>query len=323
MNIHLAPLAGVTDLAFRTIINKYGIFGQKPATTTTEMIASRGLYYGDKKTLQLLKTTDFDRQNLIVQIFGNQPEIMAHAADKLLHMGFEHIDINCGCPARKIVKNGDGGALLANPKLIGEIIKAVVATGAKTSVKIRLDNSEEVIKRAIDAGAYRITLHGRTIAQEYRGNADWGAIVGATIGRQRDAEGGVPYKADGHPTSVAPHFEEQHSPKSRILNPVSFIGNGDITSLEAAETISNETGIEDIMVGRGALKLDKAHALEHLSLIHEHKGAHGIFEARRVMMYYHTDKNLRTKLVKISDYNEMRELIELYKGSGCRIQDSD
>jgi len=276
-------MAGITDLAFRTIINRYGIFGVKPATTTTEMVSSRGLYYNDKKTLELLRTNSEDK-NLIVQIFGNNPEIMTAASEKLLKMGFEHIDVNLGCPAKKIIKNGDGGALLQHPDLIEKIIKAVVATGAKVSIKIRLDNIEEVMKVAESCEVARIAIHGRTVEEEYRGTADWSKIPA------------------NHPVAfgVTP-------PKEGNFEMV-IIGNGDIKSLQDAE----ETGFEDVMVGRGALKLDKQHALEHLDLIYEYKGKHGILEARKVMMWYFSDKRFRDNIVKISDYAEMRKLVEHY-----------
>jgi len=269
-HLHLAPMAGITDLAFRTIINKYGIFGIKPTTATTEMISSRGLYFNDKKTLELLKTSSDDKKNLIVQIFGNEPNIMAFASEKLLKMGFEYIDINLGCPAKKIVKNGDGGALLSNPDLVKKIIQAVMQTGAKTSIKIRLNNIEEITKIAQDLGVYRIAIHGRTVEEGYQGKANWDII-------------------------------RQIANKSSPL----IIGNGDITSLEKAQ----ETELSDIMVGRGALKIDKSHALEHLDLIHDYKGAHGIIEARKVMLWYFPNKKFRSELVKISEYTQMRDVI--------------
>jgi len=295
-------MAGVTDLAFRTIINRYGLFGVKPSTTTTEMVSSRGLYYNDKKTLELLRTNSEDK-NLLVQIFGNESKIMAAASEKLLKMGFEHVDINLGCPAKKIIKNGDGGALLQVPNVIEGIIRAVMETEAKVSIKIRLDNIDEVMKIARECGVYRVAIHGRTVDEEYRGSANWGAIREVVKSSQTAGDRGSPLRAG---LSWQRNIMQEESAIPPRNDETMIIGNGDIKSLEEAEA----TGLDDVMVGRGALKLDKAHALEHLDLIYEYKGKHGILEARKVMMWYFSDKKFRSEVVRTSDYMEMRRLIE-------------
>ena len=170
-------MAGVTDLAFRTLCREYGA-----DLAVSEMVSSRGLHYKDKKTNDLLKTNDIEAP-LIVQLFGNEPEVMAEAAKILEDSGVKYLDINMGCPAPKIVKNGDGCSLMCNEALAGNIAESVVrAVKVPVSVKFRAGwdkdsiNAVSFAKTMENAGVSCVTVHGRTKDQFYSGNADWEKI---------------------------------------------------------------------------------------------------------------------------------------------------
>ena len=176
-NTVLAPMAGVTDLAFRTVCARLGA-----AVTVTEMVSSRALVYQDKKSIGLLKKTP---QGLCgAQIFGNDPEIMAEAAELALgHSGCDFLDLNMGCPMPKIVNNGDGSALMKDPALAGRIVRAVAdAVDVPVTVKTRIGwdrgsvNVVEMAKVLQDNGAAAIAVHGRTRSMLYSGVADWDTI---------------------------------------------------------------------------------------------------------------------------------------------------
>ena len=176
-NTVLAPMAGVTDLAFRTVCARLGA-----AVTVTEMVSSRALVYQDKKSIGLLKKTP---QGLCeAQIFGNDPEIMAEAAELALgHSGCDFLDLNMGCPMPKIVNNGDGSALMKDPALAGRIVRAVAdAVDVPVTVKTRIGwdrgsvNVVELAKVLQDNGAAAIAVHGRTRSMLYSGVADWDTI---------------------------------------------------------------------------------------------------------------------------------------------------
>lgn len=176
-NTILAPMAGVTDLAFRTVCARLGA-----AVTVTEMVSSRALVYQDKKSIGLLKKTP---QGLCgAQIFGNDPEIMAEAAKLALgHSGCDFLDLNMGCPMPKIVNNGDGSALMKDPALAGRIVRAVAdAVDVPVTVKTRIGwdrgsvNVVELAKVLQDNGAAAIAVHGRTRSMLYSGVADWDTI---------------------------------------------------------------------------------------------------------------------------------------------------
>ena len=217
--VMLAPMAGVTDLAFRTICKEYGA-----DLVVSEMISSRGLHYKDKKTAALLKTNQTEAP-LIVQLFGNDPEIMAESAKTLEGMGVSYLDINMGCPAPKIVKNGDGCALMKNEILAGKIAETVVqAVSVPVSVKFRAGwdtdsrNAVSFAKVMECTGISAIAIHGRTKEQFYSGTAD---------------------------------FEIIKRVKEAVSIPV--IGNGDIIDGASAKNMLDKTGCDSIMVGRGAL----------------------------------------------------------------------
>lgn len=178
----LAPMAGVTDYAFRTVCAQLGA-----AVTVTEMVSSRALVYQDRKSKSLLRRNEGSLCG--AQIFGNDPEIMAQAAVLALeHSGCDFIDINMGCPMPKIANNGDGSALMKDPLLAGRIIRAVAdAVSVPVTVKTRLgwDKSSinvcELARAAEENGAGAIAVHGRTKTMLYSGNADWDAIKKVTL----------------------------------------------------------------------------------------------------------------------------------------------
>lgn len=216
--VFLAPMAGVTDLPFRLICKELGC-----GLLYTEMINAKALCYDDKNTKKMLNILD-EEHPVAVQIFGSEPEFMGKAAQILNDYPNEILDINMGCPAPKVVKNGDGSALMRNPKLAGQVLDQVVKNSKKpVTLKIRKgwdDNSVnalEIAKIAEDRGICAITIHGRTREQYYSGQADWD-IIGEV--------------------------------KSQISIPV--IGNGDVTSVEDAIRIKDHTGCDAIMIGRGA-----------------------------------------------------------------------
>ena len=215
----LAPMAGVSDFAFRTICTELGA-----AMTTTEMVSAKALVYKDEKTKGLLYNPDILHPSA-AQIFGHEPEIMAEAAPMALeYSGADILDINMGCPVGKIVKSGDGSALMKDPELAARIVEAVVkAVTVPVTVKFRKGfdggcvNAAEFARLMEQAGASAVAVHGRTRAQMYSGRADWDVI--------RDVK-----KAVGIPV----------------------IANGDIFSAGDAEHILRYTGCELAMVGRGS-----------------------------------------------------------------------
>lgn len=218
-NIFLAPMAGVTDVAFRSICKNYNC-----GLTYSEMVSAKGILYDNDNTKKLLEVAP-NENKIAVQLFGSEPKLLADMARKLEHI--EHIalfDINMGCPAPKIVKNGEGSALMKNPKLISEIIKEVSsAINKPLTIKIRKGfddnsiNALEIAKIAEDSGAKAITIHGRTREQYYSGNADWDII---------------------------------RKVKENISIPV--IGNGDINSIEKAKEIIEYTSCDAIMIARAS-----------------------------------------------------------------------
>ena len=219
-NVFLAPMAGVTDLVFRVICKEMDC-----GMVYSEMVSAKGVQHNKKNTKELLKVDERERP-VAMQMFGSDPEIMAEMARKLNeYEDIDILDINMGCPAPKIVKNGEGSALTLNPKLVGEIISAVSKASEKpVTVKFRKGfddqhlNALEIGRIAEESGAKAVTIHGRTREQYYAGKADWDII-----------------KA----------LKEE-------IKTIPVIGNGDIFTPEDAKKMLEYTGCDAVMIGRGS-----------------------------------------------------------------------
>ena len=175
--VALGPMAGVTDLPFRTLCKECGA-----DLIYTEMVSAKGIMYNNKNTEALLRVEEAERP-VALQLFGEDAEILAQMAKKIEHRNFDIIDINMGCPVPKVVNNGEGSALMKTPDKIGRIVEAVSkATKKPVTIKIRKgfgkedDNAPEVARIAEEAGAAAIAVHGRTREQYYSGKADWEII---------------------------------------------------------------------------------------------------------------------------------------------------
>lgn len=272
-----APMAGVTDKAFRILAKEQGC-----GLVFTEMISAKGLIYDNQRTKELLDIEGEERP-LAVQLFGAEPDIVAEGALIAEEAGASMIDINMGCPAPKIVRNGEGSALMQNPSLAREIVAGVVKrVKIPVTVKIRSGwckdsiNGVDFAQMMADAGAAAITVHGRTREQFYSGRADW-EIIRQVVERV----------------------------------PVPVIGNGDIWTPEDGARMLEETGCHGIMIGRSSLgnpwifsrtvayieegisipepspKEKIAMALRHLDLVVSFKGeAVGVREMRKHLAWY-------------------------------------
>ncbi len=300
-NVFLAPMAGITDKAFRKICVDMGV-----SLTFSEMISAKGVYYNDAKTLDLIEKNDNEKPYAI-QLFGNDPYIIAEAIKKIEHMA-DIIDINMGCPAPKITNNGEGSALMKNPKLIGEIINAATkATNKPITAKIRKGwddnsvNAVEVAKIIEENGAKLITIHGRTRSGFYTGKSDLDIIKQV---------------------------------KENVNIPV--IGNGDITDYETAKNMFEYTNVDGIMIGRGSLgnpwifkqiidnenieiskqeKLDMI--LNHYNLEIQNKGEYtAIREMRKHICWYikglENNTYIKDTINRLEDINEIQNILKDY-----------
>ena len=302
----MAPLAGITDSVCRRIVKEFGA-----DITFSEMISSRGLWYKDKKTKELLY---FEKEEtpIVIQLFGNEPEIMAYAAKEVLQYNPQGIDINMGCPMPKIVNNGDGCALMKNIDLASRVCEAVAkAVDIPVSVKFRSGWDEENINavefaRAMEqSGAASLTVHGRTRVQQYSGKAD--ISVTAAV-------------------------------KNAVNIPVYH--SGDITDGESALKVVNSTGCDGLMIGRGALgnpwifrEIKAAFSGEeyiapdlyeriemakrHAKILCEYKGDFGgIRESRKFSAWYvkglKGSARLRNDVTKATSYMQLEELFNEY-----------
>lgn len=305
--VFLSPMAGVTDLPFRTICKEKGC-----GMLYTEMINAKALCYDDENTKKMLRM-DKDEHPVAVQIFGSDPEFMGKAAIIMNQYPNEILDINMGCPAPKVIKNGDGSALMRNPKLAAEVLTAVVKNSEKpVTLKIRKGwdddsvNAVEIAKIAEECGISALAIHGRTREQFYSGKADWDII--AEI-------------------------------KQAINIPV--IGNGDVFEVEDAVNMLEKTKCDAIMIGRGAqgnpwifnrinhymktgeilpeptLEEKITTAIRHMNLaVAEHGDYVAVREMRKHIGWYlkrlKNSAKYRDQINKITDYKEVITMLEEY-----------
>ena len=299
----LAPMAGVSDRAYRELCVRFGA-----AYCVSEMVSSKALSFNSKKSEELMEISDLERP-CGIQIFGDDPKCMADAAKHALENKPDIIDINMGCPAPKISSNGSGSALMKNPRLCGEIVKAVTAvTDIPVTVKIRKGwdddsvNAVEVAKICESAGAAAITVHGRTRQQYYKPPVDYDIIRAVR-------------------ESVSVHV----------------IANGDIDSAERAKEVMDITGCDLVMIGRATLGNPwifsqinaylenpnvKIHTpdleerlgvmIEHISKMVEYKGEHmAMLQARKLVVGY--IKGMKGAAALRNEAGKIKTLDDLYE----------
>ncbi len=303
-NLILAPMAGVTDLPFRLLCKEQGA-----GLICTEMISAKAIYFKNKNTETLMEIDERERP-VSLQLFGSDADLMAEIARQIEPRNFDILDINMGCPVPKVVNNGEGSALMKNPKLVHEIVSKVSKAIEKPlTVKIRKGftedcvNAVEIAKIAEDAGAAAIAVHGRTREQYYAGNADWDII---------------------------------RQVKEAVSIPV--IGNGDVDSPKKAEALVRETGCDGIMIGRAVqgnpwlfsqilhyqktgellpkpgMEEVKEMILRHAKMQLEYKGDYtGMREMRKHVAWYTTgmphSAAVRRMVNEVESYEQLEELV--------------
>ena len=302
----LAPMAGVTDLPFRLLCKEQGA-----GLLCMEMVSAKAIQYNNKNTKALLEIHP-EEEPVSLQLFGSDPEVISEMAKRIEELPFAILDINMGCPVPKIVRNGEGSALMNQPKLVHEIVKKTVKAIQKpVTVKIRKGfndesiNAVEIAKIIEDAGGAAVAVHGRTREQFYSGKADWDII---------------------------------RQVKEAVSIPV--IGNGDVTSGESALAMMHETGCDGVMIGRGAQGNPwifselreyekngqmparpsneelKEMMLRHARLQMKYKGdCLGIREMRKHVAWYTTglpnSARLRGEINAVESYEELERLLDM------------